>query len=103
MFAIFESGSKQHRVSPGDLLALEKLSGEPGDKISFDRVLMVSTDKKTEIGKPVVAGASISATVMDQGRGPKIYIFKKKRRKKYRRKQGHRQALTHVRIDEIKA
>lgn len=103
MFAIFESGSKQHRVSPGDVLGLEKLSGEPGDKVSFDRVLMVSTDKKTEVGAPVVAGASVNATVVSQGRGPKIYIFKKKRRKKYRRKQGHRQAVTQVRIDDIKA
>ncbi|MDH4229073.1 MAG: 50S ribosomal protein L21 [Nitrospirota bacterium] len=102
MFAIIESGSKQHRVAPGDVLALEKLVAEPGDKVSFDRVLLVTQGEKTSIGQPTVAGAVVSATVLEQTRGQKIVVFKKKRRKKYRRKQGHRQYLTRVRIDDIK-
>ncbi len=101
MYAIFESGGKQHRVTEGEEIALEKLDGEAGAKVTFDQVLLVNTGKDTKIGKPLVSGATVSATVVSQFRGEKILIFKKKRRKGYRRKQGHRQSLTRVRIESI--
>lgn len=102
MYAIFESGGKQHRVQPGEVIALERLDGEPGAKVTFDRVLLVSTDKGTQVGQPHVKGAAVSATVLEQGKGRKVVVFKKKRRKNYRRKQGHRQLLTRLKIESIK-
>jgi large subunit ribosomal protein L21 len=102
MYAIFESGGKQHRVEPGEVIALERLDAEPGAKVTFDRVLLVSSDKGTKVGQPHVKGATVSATVLEQARGRKVVIFKKKRRKNYRRKQGHRQAITRVKVEAIK-
>jgi len=101
MYAIFKSGGKQHRVTPGEIIALEKLDGEKGTQVAFDNVLLVSDDDNTQIGAPTLAGASVSGTIVEQFRDKKILVFKKKRRKKYRRKQGHRQDLTRVRIDTI--
>jgi large subunit ribosomal protein L21 len=100
-YAIFESGGKQHRVAPGEVIALEKVDAEPGASVTFDKVLLVATDKGTQVGTPVVEGAAVSATVLEQFRGRKLWIFKKKRRKNYRLKQGHRQDLTRVRIETI--
>ncbi len=102
MFAVIQSGGKQYRVSPGDLLRVEKLNGEVGDQISFENVLLVGGDDESRVGQPVVPGASVIGTIVDQTRGDKILVFKFKRRKMYRRKTGHRQYLTAVRIEEIK-
>ena len=101
MYAIFVSGGKQHRVSPGEMIALEKLEGDKGDAVTFGNVLMVSTDDATQIGQPTVEGASVAGVIVEQFRDTKVVVFKKKRRKKFRRKQGHRQNLTRVRIESI--
>jgi large subunit ribosomal protein L21 len=97
MFAIIETGGKQYKVSPDDVIKVEKLAGAAGDTITFDRVLMVDG----KVGVPTVAGASVTATVLEQGRGPKLLVFKKRRRQNSRRKNGHRQDLTVVRITGI--
>jgi len=100
MFAVIESGGKQYRVSPGDVLDVELIAAAEGE-IRFDRVLMVSGDGGLEIGDPMVAGALVSASLVGAVRGPKIRVFKKKRRKQYRRTIGHRQDLHRVKIGEI--
>jgi large subunit ribosomal protein L21 len=100
MFAVIKTGGKQYRVAAEDKLEVEKVAGEPGDIIQFGEVLMVGGDAVT-IGTPTVAGASVAAEVLEQGRGPKVIAFKKRRRKNSRRKRGHRQELTFVRITEI--
>ncbi|WP_142847940.1 50S ribosomal protein L21 [Telmatospirillum sp. J64-1] len=97
MFAVIKTGGKQYKVATNDIIVVEKLAGEAGDSITLDQVLMVG-DK---IGAPVVAGASVTATVVEQTRGDKIIVFKKKRRQNYRRKKGHRQDLTVLRITDI--
>jgi len=101
MYAVIESGGKQYLVSPGDVLRLEKIEAEIGSEVIFDRVLMVKDDR-TIVGNPLVAGAQVIGEVLEQGKGKKIIIFKYKRRKGYRKKQGHRQLYTAVRIKEIK-
>jgi large subunit ribosomal protein L21 len=101
MYAIFESGGKQHRVEPGEVIALEKVDAEPGAQVRFDKVLLVATDQGTQVGRPHLDGASVSATVLEQGKARKLVIFKKRKRNNYRRKQGHRQPLTRVRIESI--
>jgi large subunit ribosomal protein L21 len=100
MFAVIKTGGKQYRVAAEDKLKVEKVAGEPGDIIQFGEVLVVGGDTVT-LGTPTVAGASVAAEVLDQGRGPKVIAFKKRRRKNSRRKRGHRQELTLVRITEI--
>ena len=102
MYAVIQTGGKQYRVSPGDLLRVEKLNGEVGDRITFENVLLVGGDDESRVGQPAVPGASVIATIVGQTRGDKIVVFKFKRRKMYRRKTGHRQYLTAVRIEEIK-
>lgn len=102
-YAIIKSGGKQHRVKVGLRLKLEKLPGEPGDTISLDEVLLVSDNGKTQVGDPLVAKASVKAQILSQTRDDKITVIKFKRRKKYRRKQGHRQSITRVKITEIHA
>ena len=97
MFAIIETGGKQYKVSPDDIIKVEKLAGAAGDTITFDRVLMVDG----KVGKPMLAGASVTGTVLEQGRGEKLIVFKKRRRQNSRRKNGHRQDLTVVRITGI--
>ncbi|MDQ2853578.1 MAG: 50S ribosomal protein L21 [Chloroflexota bacterium] len=101
MYAVVSSGGKQYRVEAGSLLTLEKLDGEPGASISFDRVLLIGDGDEVTVGTPVVPGASVSATVIGEALGPKLVIFKFKQKVKYRRRNGHRQHLTQVRIDTI--
>ena len=101
MFAVFESGGKQHRVVEGEVVRLERLDGEPGDTIVFDRVLMIAEGDDIAIGEPLVEGGQVTGEVVDQGRGKKIRVIKFKRRKNYLRKKGHRQAFTDVRITAI--
>ena len=99
-FAVVRTGGKQHRVAPGELVRVEKLPGEVGDAVELAEVLLTGGDA-TRIGTPLVDGAKVVGTITDQARGPKITIFKLKRRKGYRRKQGHRQAYTEIRVDRI--
>ena len=101
MFAVIKTGGKQYRVAPDDLLSVEKLPGAPGDTVELDSVLMVGTDDGLNVGAPLVEGAVVAAEVVEQTRGPKIVVFKKKRRKNHRRRNGHRQDLTVLRITEI--
>lgn len=98
MLAIIRTGGKQYRVRAGDILDVEKLGAEPGATVAFDEVLLVDDDKETLVGTPVVERALVRAEVIAQHRDQKIIVFKKKRRKQYRRTRGHRQALTRVRI-----
>jgi large subunit ribosomal protein L21 len=100
MFAVIKTGGKQYRVAADDLLQVEKIKGEPGETVQFGEVLVVGGDPAT-LGTPTVAGASVAAEVVEQGRGPKVIAFKKRRRKNSRRKRGHRQEFTLVRITEI--
>ena len=102
MFAVIRSGGKQYRVNQGGSLRVEKLAGDVGSEITLDDVLMVGEEGDVKIGAPTVDGASVSGTIVAQGRGPKLTIFKMKRRKGYRRKYGHRQDYTEIRVDSIK-
>jgi large subunit ribosomal protein L21 len=101
MYAVIKTGGKQHRVSEGDVLKIEKLAGQKGDTIVFEEVLLVSKEDQTRVGTPIVEGAKVVGEIVNQGKGPKIIIFKKKRRKGFLKKTGHRQPLTDVRIKEI--
>jgi|TARA_R110002072_G_scaffold159872_2_gene310916 large subunit ribosomal protein L21 len=103
MFAVIKTGGKQYKVAKDDVLLVEKLSVAAGDKVSFDEVLLIGDDESSTAGAPLVAGASVSADVVEQTRGDKVIIFKKSRRKHYRRKNGHRQELTVVKITDILA
>lgn len=103
MFAIIKTGGKQYRVVPDAVLEIEKLEGAPGTRITFPDVLMVGGDGETRIGAPRVEGARVEAEILTQGRGDKVTIIKKKRRKGYHRKKGHRQHLTSIKITEIRA
>jgi large subunit ribosomal protein L21 len=100
MFAVFKTGGKQYRVAAEDVLKVDKVKGEPGEIVEFGEVLVVGGDNVT-LGAPTVAGATVAAEVLEQARGPKIIAFKKRRRKNSRRKIGHRQEFTLVRITEI--
>ena len=100
MYAVIKTGGKQYRVAADDVLTVEKLAGEAGDKIGVGEVLMVGGDS-VKIGAPLVSGALVKAEVVEQTRGPKVIAFKKRRRKNSRRKRGHRQDLTTVKITEI--
>jgi len=102
MFAVFESGGKQHRVQEGDVVRLERLAAEPGTAVEFDRVLMVgNADAGVTVGRPFVDGGRVTAEVLEHGRGDRIRVMKFKRRKDYQRKHGHRQYYTAVRITGI--
>jgi large subunit ribosomal protein L21 len=101
MYAVIKTGGKQYRVSEGDLLKVEKIDGEKGSVVSFNEVLMVSKDDDVRIGKPFVEGAVVLGEIVDNAKGPKITIFKMKRRKGFRKKTGHRQSLTSLKIKEI--
>ncbi len=101
MYAVIRTGGKQYRVAKDDVLFVEKIDAEVGSTIVFDEVLMVGAGEEVQIGRPRVAGARVTARVLDQIKGPKIIVFKKKRRKNYRRKKGHRQLQTVVRIADI--
>jgi large subunit ribosomal protein L21 len=101
MYAVVRSGGKQYRVGPGGSVRVEKLSGEVGASIMLEDVLMIGGEGDIKIGAPTVDGASVNGTIVAQGRGAKIRVFKMKRRKGYRRSQGHRQDYTEIRIDGI--
>lgn len=103
MFAVIRTGGKQYRVAPDDVIAVEKLAGEPGALVEFGEVLMIGEGAEVATGAPLIAGAAVSATVVGQTRAPKIIVFKKKRRQNYRRKKGHRQHQTVLRITEIRS
>jgi large subunit ribosomal protein L21 len=102
MYAVIRTGGKQYRVASGQVLKVERLAGEVGATIAFDQVLMVGDgDDEPRIGAPLVDGAQVTAEVLEQGKAPKVIVFKKKRRKNYRRKRGHRQLQTVLRIRDI--
>jgi large subunit ribosomal protein L21 len=101
MYAVVRTGGKQVRVVPGVAVRVEKLDGSIGDSIELGDVLLLSDDAGVKIGRPVVEGAKVVGTITAQGRNPKINIFKMKRRTGYRRKMGHRQAYTEIRVDSI--
>ena len=103
MYAVVSSGGKQYRVEPGSTVLMERLSSQPGGSILFDRVLLIGDGDEVTVGTPVVAGASVTGTVLGEELGPKLVIFKFKQKVKYRRRTGHRQHLLRVRIDEISA
>ena len=103
MYAVVKTGGKQYRVSKNDVISVERLSGEAGDEIAFNDVLMVGEGAEATIGTPTVSGAKVTATVLEQARDDKVIVFKKKRRQGYRRKRGHRQAQTVLRIADIRA
>ncbi len=103
MYAVIKTGGKQYRVSPGDSIEVEKLPYEVGAKIELDQVLLVAGDSQASIGQPLVEGAIVKATVTRQAKGRKVIVFKYRSSKRYRRKKGHRQQLTRLRIDEIVA
>ncbi len=103
MYAIIRTGGKQYQVASGDRLRVEKLDGNVGDSVDLNEVLMVVDGDKVQVGKPVVDGAKVVAKIAEQGKAKKVVIFKKKRRKGYRLKKGHRQDYTALQIEEIKA
>lgn len=102
-YAVIETGGKQYRVKQGDVLDVEKLDAAPGDTVKLDRVLAVNAGAGLTVGTPLVAGALVTASVLDQHRGEKVINFKKKRRKGYHRKIGHRQSLTRLKVEAITA
>ncbi|MBX6369687.1 MAG: 50S ribosomal protein L21 [Rhodospirillales bacterium] len=103
MFAVIRTGGKQYKVAKNDVVTVEKLAGEPGSTVELGEVLMLAGDGTMKTGTPTVPGASVSAEVLEQKKGEKVIVFKKKRRHNYRRKNGHRQELTVLRITDIKA
>jgi large subunit ribosomal protein L21 len=100
-YAVIRTGGKQYRVAPGDVIRVEKLPQQKGSSVEFDEVLIASDGETVQVGKPLVDGARVTAEVEQQGRGKKILVFKKKRRKNYRRHHGHRQAFTAVRVTGV--
>lgn len=103
MYAIIQTGGKQYRVSEGDVITIEKLEVEAGETVAFDQVLTVVKDGAVMLGKPVIAGATVTGTVVEHGKGKKIRIFKFKAKSNYRKRQGHRQPFTKVTIQKIEA
>ena len=101
MYAVIKTGGKQYRVAPGENIKIESLEADVGATIVLDQVLMVADGEAVKVGTPTVAGAKVSATVVAHGRGPKIRIFKMRRRKHYMKTQGHRQNYTEIRVDAI--
>lgn len=103
MYAVIKTGGKQYKVAAGDKLKVEKLVGDVGSKVVIDKVLLIADGENTTIGAPLVAGAKVNATVVSHGRADKVMIFKFRRRKHYRKTQGHRQSFTEIQIGEILA
>ena len=101
MFAVIRTGGKQYKVSQGDIIRVEKLAGAAGDQVQFEDVLMLGGEGDAQVGTPLVDGASVAAEILEQTRAAKITVFKKKRRKNYRRKKGHRQYLTCLKVTDI--
>ena len=102
MYAIIATGGKQYKVSEGDIITIEKLGVEAGEKVTFDQVLAVSGDEM-KVGNPTVAGATVEASVVKEGRGKKVIVYKYKRKTGYHKKNGHRQSFTQVKIEKINA
>ncbi len=103
MYAVLKTGGKQYKVAVNDVIVVEKLAAEAGDSVDLDEVLMLGEGESSTVGRPVIAGARVTARVLEQKRSDKIIVFKKKRRKNYRRTQGHRQDVTVLRITDIHA
>jgi large subunit ribosomal protein L21 len=103
MFAVIQTGGKQYKVSKDDIIIVERLDGDAGAKVKFDDVLMAGTDGDVKVGAPLLKGAGVTGEVLEQRKGNKVLVFKKKRRQNYRRKKGHRQVETVVKITSIKA
>lgn len=103
MYAVVNTGGKQYKVKAGDILRVEKLPGEVGSPVTFDRVMMVADGEEINVGQPLLDKISVKGTIVEQGKAKKIIVFKYKRRKRFRRKQGHRQAFTAVKIDSIES
>jgi large subunit ribosomal protein L21 len=103
MYAVVATGGKQYKVEEGDVLRFEKLSGDVGDEVTFDQVLLIADGEEVRIGQPLVEGAMVKGNIIEQGKSKKVIVFKYKRRKRYRRKQGHRQQFTAVKISAIEA
>ena len=101
MYAVIKTGGKQHKVSEGDVIAIEKINGGKGDAIVFDQVLMVEKDGDFRIGRPIVEGAKVTGEILAQTKASKLIVFKMKKRKGFHKKNGHRQQLTSMRIKEI--
>ena len=101
MYAVIKTGGKQYKVAPGDTLKIESLAADVGNTVSFDEVLMVADGEQVSVGSPKLDGACVKAEILSHGRDKKIRVFKMKRRKKYRRTQGHRQSFTHLRVTDI--
>ena len=103
MYAVIASGGKQYKVQEGEILKVEKLDGQVGSEVAFDQVLLLSDGEAVKIGQPTLADVAVRGHIIEQGREKKILVFKYKRRKRYRRKQGHRHSYTAVKIDRIEA
>ncbi len=101
MFAVLKTGGKQYKVAKNDVIEVERLPGEAGRQVVFNQVLMLGDGASATAGAPLVAGASVAGTLLEQVKGDKVVVFKKRRRHNYRRRRGHRQQLSRVRIDEI--
>ncbi|BAU23075.1 50S ribosomal protein L21 [Caldimicrobium thiodismutans] len=102
MFAVIKTGGKQYVVKPGDRIRVEKLEGKPGDSVEIKDVLLVKQGEEVKVGDPFVSNAMVTAEIVEQGRAPKVIVFKKKPKKGYKRKKGHRQFITTLEIKEIK-
>ena len=103
MYAVVSTGGKQYKVQQGETLRIEKIPGEVGSKVTLDRVVMVADGENVRVGQPVLEKAAVQASIVEQDKAKKVLVFKYKRRKRYRRKQGHRQPFTAIRIDGIEA
>jgi large subunit ribosomal protein L21 len=103
MYAIVNTGGKQYKIQQGDVLRVEKIPGEVGSPVSFDKVLMFSDGENVNIGRPVLDNVAVKGHIVEQGKDKKVIVFKYKRRKRYRRKLGHRQQYTAIKIDSIEA
>lgn len=101
MYAVIETGGKQYRVQEGDTILIEKVNYSEGEKVDFDKILFVSKDDDVVVGKPYIEGAKVEGTVLEQGKGKKIIVFRYKAKKDYKKKQGHRQPYTKVKIEKI--
>jgi large subunit ribosomal protein L21 len=103
MYAVVATGGKQYKVEAGEVLRVEKLQGDVGAQVAFDQVLLLADGEDVRVGQPMVAGVTVKGHIVEQGKSKKIIVFKFKRRKRYRRKQGHRQLFTAIKIDTIEA
>lgn len=101
MYAVIETGGKQYRVQPGETVVVETLPGESGDAVEFGRVLLISDDESVAVGRPVIEGARVTGQIVEQGLGEKLTVYKFKRRKNYRKRNGHRQPYTAVKIENV--